>query len=427
MIIYRTKEQILSTAVLTSANNVYYKQQYLQYQDDANIFWSLNFDLKSDCDEFLCQLEDKCAVDRPLKNSNDKNSNISDELSSHPSLSNIDSVIHKTNDALSKRSGQKLPKIDEIHDNVDFSHQFDESRFPNSFKRCTSPKGADNSFILTATPNLLHSKPTNISVSVQPAMGWPLNNNNSLVNLYDAVTENRAQNTEVQMNLSKMATKIDQVLDKMEYLKINTDNTVGMDDEIIKLEEKLIVLRKENRCLKLKINDLEISHKVKLAATDAIKVEKCRDCIEGQKRSSILLRDNIINDSLLDIDRNLCVEKSDSCWQLETKIKDLEAKLQEENIKRTKLEQENKNLIANDLVRSRDLETALKIKNTKIAELEQSLSQADAKNHTTVRAIMNELYVKLYQNVSEKETMTSGEILKLTAEIIRSETKSALN
>lgn len=65
----------------------------------------------------------------------------------------------------------------------------------------------------------------------------------------------------------------------------------------------------------------------------------------------------------------------------------------------------------------------------KIALHEKSKEDKDSSvnNGELIRSIMNQFYGKLLQSIEGKSTLTSVEVLKLTAEIIRKETKAALN
>lgn len=62
LILYRTKSQILSTALLVPNKSLTFKQEYLQYTDDSNIFWSLNFTSSDEANVFLQELDKKCPV-----------------------------------------------------------------------------------------------------------------------------------------------------------------------------------------------------------------------------------------------------------------------------------------------------------------------------------------------------------------------------
>lgn len=67
----------------------------------------------------------------------------------------------------------------------------------------------------------------------------------------------------------------------------------------------------------------------------------------------------------------------------------------------------------------------------KISELEGQQQTEKADKGTTsadqIRSIMNQFYNRLYQSINGKDTLSSKEILKLSAELIRKETNAALS
>lgn len=125
--------------------------------------------------------------------------------------------------------------------------------------------------------------------------------------------------------------------------------------------------------------------------------------------------------------------------ELELQILDLTKKLEdlEEKHKTATVENEKgrQQIIEKHAAELDNLRDTLD-KKQKELETQQESNKTNNNNNNTgggsnngelIRGIMNQFYVKLYQSIEEQETMSTADILKLTAEIIRKETKAALN
>lgn len=186
-------------------------------------------------------------------------------------------------------------------------------------------------------------------------------------------------------------------------------NTFDKEEEIIKLEEKMLELKKENRLLKLQLND---SEKLSTVASSKEKDE----LIVLQKSNE---------------------EKEIKISQLMGKTQELEQAIQQANQSK---ETEKEQLIQIHMDEIAKLREELEKKNKELLALQESSKQQEKEskepgekmgtnetNAEMIRSIMNQFYVKFYQSVDGKNTLTTAEALKLTAEIIRKETKAALN
>lgn len=180
-------------------------------------------------------------------------------------------------------------------------------------------------------------------------------------------------------------------------------NPQDKEEEIIKLEEKVLELKKENRVLKLQINE-----KVNTEANEKEKEEIA---------------------TLQKINEGKEVEIA----ELTNKVQELDAKFNEANESK---EQERQQLIEKHTDEVAKLREELEKVNNERQTLQQSIKATEENkeskpiNETSaemIRSIMNQFYVKLYQSIEGKDTLTSAGVLKLTAEIIRKETKAALN
>lgn len=188
-------------------------------------------------------------------------------------------------------------------------------------------------------------------------------------------------------------------------LRLNS-STDGQDkeEEIIKLEEKVLDLKKENRALKLQLAD-----------NDQMKKES------NDKDNEELIASKKKNEELE-------LQISD----LTKKLEDLEEKHKTATVEN---EKERQQIIEKHAAELDNLRDTLD-KKQKELETQQESNKTNNNNNNTgggsnngelIRGIMNQFYVKLYQSIEEQETMSTADILKLTAEIIRKETKAALN
>lgn len=171
----------------------------------------------------------------------------------------------------------------------------------------------------------------------------------------------------------------------------------------------MLELKKENRLLKLQLND---SEKLSTVASSKEKDE----LIVLQKSNE---------------------EKEIKISQLMGKTQELEQAIQQANQSK---ETEKEQLIQIHMDEIAKLREELEKKNKELLALQESSKQQEKEskepgekmgtnetNAEMIRSIMNQFYVKFYQSVDGKNTLTTAEALKLTAEIIRKETKAALN
>lgn len=234
LIIYKTKEKILSTLMLTKSLKVYWKPPYLQYHDDLKGFWSLVFTSDSDCNDFFEKLEEVCSIDRaciskPARNEvkevNKEEKEMTEQAStkfddtkkskkdnSDETDSSGSSTVKTKSDVVYRvaKIGHQLPKIKPVaDDDSDSTLPSDTERVPSGQAIKSTNNYPEKSTAMSA--NQLPPKPANFSVALQPSF-WP----SSTFDLNTFSAENRMQNTEVRMNLSKLDSKIDKVLDNIE-------------------------------------------------------------------------------------------------------------------------------------------------------------------------------------------------------------------
>lgn len=235
LILYRTKEQILSTLQLTDSVRVLWKPPYLQYHDDSNGFWSLLFTSDSDTTAFFAKLEEVCTIDRANAKTVDINVFETEAIASKPTestnstktvvpttsevIKSSDDVDSSTKSAVVNRVakiGHQLPNFKlPIEDDSDSTQHSDTEKVP--FQHTSKSIILQDAIGSFASSSFAHGtrlppKPANISVALQPSI-W---SNPSSIDLSSFASENRMQNTEVRMNLSKLDSKLDRVLENIE-------------------------------------------------------------------------------------------------------------------------------------------------------------------------------------------------------------------
>lgn len=197
---------------------------------------------------------------------------------------------------------------------------------------------------------------------------------------------------------------------------MNPGEVPDKEEEIIKLEEKVLELKKENRLLKLQLTESDHAKKD-----------------TNEQENEVLLALQQSND-----------EKELKIIEITGKLEEVEYNLNADIEAKKK---ENAALTEKYTTEIGSLREELEKKQAELYEVQQKLQQehqqqqqeqqekpsstktGNASNGEMVRGIMNQFYVKLYQSIEGKDmtSMTSAELLKLAAEIIRKETKAALN
>lgn len=189
-----------------------------------------------------------------------------------------------------------------------------------------------------------------------------------------------------------------------------SNNAHDKEDEIMKLEEKVLELKKENRALKSQLSE---------CGGDRIKKDS------DNKEAEIRLQKTIEEKELK------IVELTGEVQELTGKNKTIEEKFNKA-MEAEKLEHEKS--IARHSSEMDELRAELERKSNELQAMEQDKSkeskeskESNVNNGEMIRSIMNQFYTKLFQSIDGKSTLSSADVLKLTAEIIRKETKAALN
>lgn len=366
---------MLSKAIVFQAN-----YPLLRFSDDTGICWSLGFAIMDDFNQVVDHLQQNCSVTvehtEDPKIENDKSE--TDSNISHKDLMNRMAKI-----------GQPLPMFTKgggtVNDDIESSSTSKTSQ--SSFSELNSK----------TVPTAATRNKTKQAAFDRKISGDGESTDSTMTTIGNvAELEARIHNTELRMNLLKLDTKMDRVLDNIERLQLETSSKhdAGDDEEeneIIQLEERILELKKENRLLKLQANKNEQSVKVDGSANE--NVLKLRKTIE---------------------------EKDLEMSALKLKINDLEADLMEAKLARSKAVEEIERKMAGELeMLGRDIKEKEKLL-AKVA----SEGGGSKTNNEMIMGIMNKLYQELYINIDGKFT-NSVDLLKLIAKIIRKQTEAA--
>lgn len=186
-----------------------------------------------------------------------------------------------------------------------------------------------------------------------------------------------------------------------------SNNAHDKEDEIMKLEEKVLELKKENRALKSQLSE---------CGGDRIKKDS------DNKEAEIRLQKTIEEKELK------IVELTGEVQELTGKNQSIEEKFNTA-METEKLEREK--LLARHSSEMDELRAELERKSNELQAMQQDKNkeskESNVNNGEMIRSIMNQFYTKLFKSIDGKSTLSSADVLKLTAEIIRKETKAALN
>lgn len=407
VILYKTKDQLLSTLVLKETVKLYWKAPYLQYHDDLSVFWSLFFSSTDDFNAFSEHLNDQCEIIRTPSEeqtqSNSKNTqvapahNITANSVNAPDEKVLDSKLSEHHD--NNNDNETKTKADVMNRVVKVGHRIPLMTLANStesvdsrvkeeiFKKST----VDNEDKPTIPDDTLKKQlfPTSTPIGGTPSMSYDFS---------VFTTEYRLQNTELRINLSKLDSKLDRVIDNIELLRLNAHSTNSpksnneLEEEILTLEEKVLELKKENRGLKLQLQEMDLAKKQRLE--------------QDTKDNSIIETLKCEND-----------EKQSKIVELSNEVEELRKTSHNEIDELRKKMEEQIEALHKDSAE----------KSTEIEVLQQQMAESSKKSGELVRSILNEFYQKLYENISDATDISSADVLKLSADIIRRETKAALN
>lgn len=489
IILYKSKIDLLSSLVLRTSNKVYVKGNFIQYLDSHNNFWSVLFENANDRDEAIRLLEERCTIERdememsinsnssPMK-MNNNNSNCSndtivvgscstshavdvkdDENESHENAKNPDedatcdkAVETDPEDKQNKqmkanilsrmaRMGKRLVPSSNKASASDISDSSDPESSPKRQPR--KPNTSNTSPVLQIAKLQPAPQPHSIAQTVEFKNNH--HGNSAIISAASSDTSLNLmmmQNTEIRFNLSKLDSKLDKLCDKLDVLSTTSsisshndrnNNDSIREEDIVRLEEKLIATKRENLSLKSIIRDLEDRMKTLALNTHSV------DEINELKVQIKALQHENKNISLDLADRN------DRIQILESKLKHSIEAFEEREVEMKTNEADMGELRSQLNISKRhvqDLQMTLDNISKQRENVSTKESQTDVvpltsktpdvsnvvnvPSEVVIKEIMNSLYIRLYDKISNINELKKSEVIKIIGQTIRHETSECL-
>lgn len=426
MILYKSKIDLLSSVVLREANKIFVKGNFIQYLDSNNNFWSILFENESDRDETIRLVEERCTIERIEIDSsikaNDGNGSIN-EMESENQEKNAkndedatcaDKSVEtdpeeKQNKQLKTNILARMAKMGKrlVPSGSSKNSASDESASENSPEN--SPKRQPvimrkpNNSTATSSPILQVAK-LHPSPHIPHTVEFRQNNNSNNISAASSDSSLNLmmmQNTEIRFNLSKLDSKLDRLCDKIEVLSTASNSSISNSnsrsvnvqnstDELNELKVQIKALTQENKEYKKHI--IELSEK-----NDVIQLleAKLKHALEAYEHAEVQMK-----------------TKDADLGELRSQLncsKRLAEDLQESL---SSIRESQKNITFT----TKEAQTTPDTPKTSELYLQE--------NH--VKEMMNSLYFKLCERISNLHDLKQSEILKIIGQVIKQETQEIL-
>nr|XP_040225418.2 uncharacterized protein LOC120951015 isoform X1 [Anopheles coluzzii] len=436
LLLYRTKTDVLATVTLSSDTKLFLKQNYLQFRaDDSNEFWSVLIEAETERQALLAAIESWCCVEREP---------IVEEPLSEVERDPPDPPNSKRSELaarMARMGGQAMPLPEKVK----------PPPIPTTAPGSDSSDTSDSKIeTITTRPIRRPNYPSAVGMQMVPLAGMvPAGHGGTVtgqgngttmadVNFNLIMSENRMQNTEMRMNLTKLESKLDRVLDRIDLLNLHQGGSSGSserpqsvadkDAEVLELEEKLLELKRTNHALKSKVRTLEAAERDGTRETNA-KLEQQIKTLEELERHhketirSLELQLEASNAELarqkatLDaLEKQLAEEKlttEDATKEMNAAREQLAEARHDRTRFKEQLEQEHH--------RSESWRQQLDQLQRECDELKQAAQHRPAATDASlVKDIMNGCYQQLCDQI------TDPHVLRIIAQTIKRETKAAL-
>ncbi|XP_023300586.2 epidermal growth factor receptor substrate 15 homolog [Lucilia cuprina] len=450
IIMYKTKVNILATLQLSTQQDLLYKQnKYWQFYAEDSVYWSFSFDTLKDEDEFVYNIQTKGIN---FKETQEDNKQLQEETNTTEAQSiNVEhdfnsfipaDATKESKNSLIKRMakmGRPLPTLSSTnqHTTTEYSDSSDTEVIKTPLTSTQKPGIPARSSKLTSIKSQQQMVTAIAAYNAAQATTSAVYPVNPLESQYMQMllTEQRTQGSELRMNMNKLENKIEKVLDKLELCdRMDSKQKPERDDEILELEEKLLMLKKENRKLKQNLQEQSLKDKEE---------EKIQDIIEEFKEDFNYLKIEYKQDLktiIKELTKKLKEEfklKEETREQLvnnDIQIKELQKDLMTKSSHNKDLENEVRLLKE----QAKDLELKLNKKesevlkqNEELLKLQKQLEDkkldlAKTPDNALVKSIMNNLYVDIAEKLDRSNLPQSEQILSLIAASIRQQTLKSL-
>ncbi|XP_053951319.1 uncharacterized protein LOC128858822 [Anastrepha ludens] len=267
IIIYKAKLNVLTTCSLrTEMAQIHRQNNYLQFYDDDLRCWSIYFDVEANTEEFVAKLAElKIEVSEGEKN--ERYDVISEtEITQNKNLEfhankQIDAkgaekpVVAATKPSKTSlitrmaKMGQQLPKLSaaaHLESSVDATDSSDaeivSTPIESTLLKHQSTTRNSNRMLAKTQPLPVSQINHYANSTVSSAFDSPF--------MQMMLSENRTHSSELRMNINRLESKFEKVIDKIDLLNSSSSDKTNKEDEILALEEKVLELKKENRRLR---------------------------------------------------------------------------------------------------------------------------------------------------------------------------------
>lgn len=446
MILYKSKIDLLSTLILRESNKIFQKGNFIQYLDAHQNFWSVLFESDSDREEAVRLLEERCTIqkDEMEKSINaneakavesEKNENAENQENDKVEVG--DAGTSKTDKACETDPETKQTKQIKANILSRMARMGKKIVLPN--KASTSEASGDSSDPESSPkrkPNTVHGSP--VSLQVAKLHHGPIAHSTAQTvdfvkhgNVVSAASSDSSlnlmmmQNTEIRFNLSKLDSKLDKLCDKLEVLSTSSlsvndknNNDSVREEDIMRLEEKILSIKRENINLKSIVREMEERLQKKNAdhSTDELNELKVQlKSVQQENRNISLDVDNKREKIQL-----LEAELKDAVEEREVQMKNSEADFAE-----LKSQLNVSDRYVQDLQATLDkIEKQRENSSTKESQTEGKVDSPPS--DVMIKEIMNNLYFKLCEKISNANDLKQSEILKIIGQTIKQETSECL-
>lgn len=439
MILYKSKIDLLSTLILRESNKIFQKGNFIQYMDAHQNFWSVLFESESDRDEAVRLLEERCTiqVDELEKSINANESKVSESETNE----NVES--HANGDVGSGTS-DKACETDPEEKQTKVMKANILSRMARMGKKIVLPNKSSHSEMSDSSDPEASPKRKAVTVNSSPVLqvaklqqgptAHPTAHTVEFVkhshgNVISAASSDSSlnlmmmQNTEIRFNLSKLDSKLDKLCDKLEVLSTNSlslssndknNNDSSREEDVMRLEEKIVSIKRENINLKSIIRDMEDKLRAKSNDDELNELKVQLKSVQQENKNISLELEN----------------RSEKIGLLEAKVKD---SVEERDVQLRNNEADVAELKSQLNVSSRyvqDLQATLdrieKQRDNCATKESQTDGKPDAPSDVMIKEIMNNLYFKLCEKISNANDLKQSEILKIIGQTIKTETSECL-
>lgn len=267
IIIYKAKLNVLTTCSLRAdMAQVHRNHNYLQFYDDDLRCWSVYFDADANTEEFVAKLielnilvsegEQKGGNDAISDLATTQDNNVAIAANNQMSVKDTEKppiVTSKpTKTALITRMakmGQQLPKLSpaaHLQNSLDATDSSDAEIISTPL---ATPQPKHQSAPRNGSRALAKAQPLSMS-QINPYPSGAVSGAFETQFIQMMLSENCTHSSELRMNINRLESKVEKVIDKIDLLHASSGDKLDKEDEMLALEEKVLELKKENRKLR---------------------------------------------------------------------------------------------------------------------------------------------------------------------------------